>query len=41
VVNDVTRECLAAIHGTSIPGSRAGTELTVLIERRSKARNDR
>jgi len=34
VVDDVTRECLAAIPDTSISGRRAVRELTALIERR-------
>ena len=33
VVDDVTRECLAAIPGTSISGRRVARELTALIER--------
>ena len=36
VVNDVTRECLAAIPDTSIPGRRVARELTALIDRRGK-----
>jgi transposase InsO family protein len=36
VVDDVTRECLAAILDTSISGRRVARELTTLIERRSK-----
>jgi transposase InsO family protein len=36
VVDDVTRECLAAIADTSISGRRVARELTVLIERRGK-----
>jgi transposase InsO family protein len=36
VVNDVTRECLAAILDTSIWGRRVARELTGLIERRGK-----
>jgi putative transposase len=35
VVDDVTRECLAAIPDTSISGRRVARELTVLIERRA------
>jgi hypothetical protein len=35
-VDDVTRECLAAIPDTSIPGRRVARELTTLIERRGK-----
>ena len=34
IVDDVTRECLAAIPDTSISGRRVARELTVLIERR-------
>jgi putative transposase len=34
VVDDVTRECLAAIPDTSISGQRVARELTMLIERR-------
>ncbi|MCJ8510669.1 IS3 family transposase [Rhizobium lemnae] len=36
VVDDVTRECLAAIPDTSISGRRVARELTMLIERRGK-----
>ncbi|MDW9464537.1 IS3 family transposase [Sinorhizobium meliloti] len=36
VVDDVTRECLAAIPDTSISGCRVARELTTLIERRGK-----
>ena len=36
VVDDVTRECLAAIPDTSILGRRVARELTRLIERRGK-----
>lgn len=36
VVDDVTRECLAAIPDTSISGRRVVRELTALIERRGK-----
>ena len=36
VVDDVTRECLAAIPDTSISGRRLARELTALIERRGK-----
>ena len=36
VVDDVTRECMAAIPDTSISGRRVARELTALIERRSK-----
>jgi putative transposase len=35
-VDDVTRECLAAIPDTSISGRRVARELTALIERRGK-----
>lgn len=35
-VDDVTRECLAAIPDTSISGRRAARELSALIERRRK-----
>jgi putative transposase len=35
-VDDVTRECLAAIPDTSISSRRVARELTVLIERRGK-----
>ncbi len=38
VVDDVTRECLAAIPDTSISGKRVARELTTLIERRGKPR---
>jgi putative transposase len=38
VVDDVTRECLAAIPDTSISGRRVARELTTLIERRGKPR---
>jgi transposase InsO family protein len=38
VVDDVTRECLAAIPDTSISGRRVARELTSLIERRGKPR---
>jgi transposase InsO family protein len=38
VVDDVTRECLAAIPDTSISGRRVARELTDLIERRGKPR---
>ena len=38
VVDDVTRECLAAIPDTSISGKRVARELTVLIEARGKPR---
>lgn len=36
VVDDVTRECFAAIPDTSISGRRVARELTALIERRGK-----
>jgi transposase InsO family protein len=36
IVDDVTRECLAAIPDTSIPGRRVARELTTLIEKRGK-----
>ena len=36
VVDDVTRECLAAIPDTSISGRRVARELTTLIDRRGK-----
>ena len=36
VVDDVTRECLAAIPDSSISGRRVARELTTLIERRGK-----
>jgi hypothetical protein len=36
IVDDVTRECLAAIPDTSISGRRVARELTDLIERRGK-----
>ncbi|MBK8158767.1 MAG: IS3 family transposase [Rhodospirillaceae bacterium] len=36
VVDDVTRECLAAIPDTSISGQRVARELTALITRRGK-----
>jgi transposase InsO family protein len=36
VVDDVTRECLAAIPDTSISGRRVARELTALISRRGK-----
>lgn len=36
VVDDVTRECLAAIPDTSISGRRVARKLTALIERRGK-----
>ena len=36
IVDDVTRECLAAIADISISGRRVARELTALIERRGK-----
>jgi putative transposase len=36
IVDDVTRECLAAIPDTSISGRRVARELTALVERRGK-----
>ena len=36
VVDDVTRECLAAIPDTSVSGRRVPRELTTFIERRGK-----
>ncbi len=36
IVDDVTRECLAAIPDTSISGKRVARELTTLIESRGK-----
>jgi putative transposase len=36
VVDDVTRECLAAVADTSISGKRVARELTALIQRRGK-----
>jgi putative transposase len=36
IVDDVTRECLAAIPDTSISGRRVARKLTALIERRGK-----
>ncbi len=36
VLDDVTRECFAAIPDTSISGRRVARELTALIERRGK-----
>jgi putative transposase len=36
VVDDVTRECLAAVPDTSISGKRVARELTALIQRRGK-----
>jgi putative transposase len=36
IVDDVTRECLAAVTDTSISGQRVARELTALIERRGR-----
>jgi transposase InsO family protein len=36
IVDDVTRECLAAIPDTSISGTRVARELTALIDKRGK-----
>jgi putative transposase len=36
IVDDVTRECLAAVPDTSISGRRVARELTKLVERRGK-----
>ena len=36
MVDEVARECLAAIPDTSISGRRVAHELTALIERRGK-----
>ena len=36
VIDDVTKECLAAVVDTSISGRRVARELTTLIERRGK-----
>ncbi len=36
IVDDVTRECLAAIPDTSISGRRVARELTALLERRGE-----
>jgi putative transposase len=36
IVDDVTRECLAAIPRTSIPGRRVARKLTALIDRRGE-----
>ena len=41
IVDDVTRECLAAIPDTSISGKRVARELTALIERARQAADDR
>ena len=38
IVDDVTRECLAAIPDTSISGKRVARELTMLIDARGKPR---
>lgn len=39
IVDDVTRECLAAIPDTSISGRRVARELTELVARRGKPGN--
>jgi len=36
IVDDVTRECLAAVPGTSISGKQVARELTTLLQRRGK-----
>ena len=36
IVDDVTRECLAAIPDTSISGRRVARELTALVNKRGK-----
>ena len=41
IVDDVTRECLAAIPDTSISGRRVARELTALIKTARQARHDR
>lgn len=41
IVDDVTRECLAAIPDTSISGRRVARELTGLICERGSAANSR
>jgi putative transposase len=41
VVDDVTRECLAAIPDTSISGRRVARELSALIARRGRPGDDR
>ena len=41
IVDDVTRECLAAIPDTSISGKRVARELTALIDARWQAWHDR
>ncbi len=41
IVDDVTRECLAAIPDTSISGKRVARELTALIDTRGKPGVDR
>ncbi len=41
IVDDVTRECPAAIPDTSISGLRVGRELTTLIETAWQAWHDR
>ena len=38
IVDDVTRECLAAIPDTSISGKRVARELSALIDRRASRR---
>ena len=40
IVDDVTRECLAAIPDTSISGKRVARELTTLIDAPRQARDD-
>ena len=35
-MDDVTKECLAAVADTSIPGRRVARELTALVERRGR-----
>jgi transposase InsO family protein len=37
VVDDVTRECLAAVPDTSISGKRVARELSTLLQRRGPA----
>lgn len=41
VVDDVTRECLAAIADTSLSGRRVARELTALVRRRGRPGHDR
>ena len=41
VVDDVTRECLAAVPDTSISGKRVVRELIELIAQRDSAADDR